>query len=1116
MVSPEKTKAGALGGDHPMQVSHVNVPNENAVTINMVQDWHALTVEEVARFFHTDIQKGLLDSEAANRLKEHGPNELSGSSGPSVLQVLMANLFNAMNGVLAAALILGVVVQDWPKTVILALVIATNTLVGFYQEYRSEKTMDALRKMASPTARAIRNREIKIVQSREVVPGDLIALEEGDIVPADLRLIEAVNLETDEALLTGESIPVAKVTGPILSNPESTPLPASDQSQPTNSRTAASLIPLGDRKNLVYSSTLVSKGRGIGICVATGLKTEVGKIASAVSDTTLGSKTPAQRFRELARRQKQVGKRFMARLLRRQKRHAANNNAGADDSVRKSSDDGDRQLVDATTSSVDSGSNSKTPLQRTLSRVMFLCVAVALVLAVIVFGANEWSVSQEVLLYAISVAVAILPEGMPAVITVTLAIAVKRIAKQKAIVRKLAALESLGQVTNVCSDKTGTLTEGKMVVKNAWFGFKNLTVTGKGIEPIGDVVHEVSTNPNAALKVDPLKVTEDPVLHRAFLVCSLCLTSTLFFDEEEKRWKATGDPTEIALQVLGAKMGMRKESLLESDHAFAHEYPFDSFLKRMSVVYKNRNLSNNNVEVLEVFAKGALERVLECCDSYYDEEGQIVPLTKDFEDQAQAKMLELAGKGMRVLALAYRRMERDHPSRTTVASTDAVNPSMTRLEAEQSLIFLGLVAMYDPPRVESAPSVAMCRKAGIVVHMATGDHPKTAEAIAQECGILSSTDANRQSGLIMTAAEFDSMTDAEIDRLPELPRVLARCAPETKVRLVRALHRRNKAVAMSGDGVNDAPAIKSADVGVSMGLGGSDVTKQASSITLTDDNFHTIVVAIREGRRIFANSTLIISHLLSCNVAEVVALIIGLAVRDVNNDAVFPMSAIQILWVNMLTSSPVALALGMEFASPDIMDVPPRAKGASVWTPELVLDIFVYGFVMGLLSLGSFLVTIAVEPSVAGLKNIPRSCNNRDLANNPGCQPIFAGRAVAFYSLSLLLLVHGFNCRHLRFSAFLRQAQNKYLWLSAVLGVVLVIPTAYLGNVSAIVFSHTTFDWQWGIIAIDIVFFIIFSEAYKATKRRWYRRKDQKRMGDDNGNEIQGNAPLSMVVTSSS
>ncbi|KAJ3088585.1 hypothetical protein HK102_008420, partial [Quaeritorhiza haematococci] len=1107
MVSPEKKKTGAVAGDHPKQVSDVNVPNESTVTINMIQDWHAMTVEEVARFFQTDIQKGLLDSEAANRLKEHGPNELTGSSGTSAIQVLMENAFNAMNGVLLAALVLGIVIQDWPKTVILALVMATNTLVGFYQEYRSEKTMEALRKMASPTARAVRNREIKIVQSREVVPGDLIAFEEGDIVPADLRLVEAVNLETDEALLTGESIPVVKVTGPILSNPESTLLSGAN-------RSAASLIPLGDRKNLVYSSTLVAKGRGIGICVATGFKTEVGKIASAVSDTKLsGTRTAAQRFRELARRQKQVRKRFMARLLRRQRRHAADNNAGADDSIRKSSEDGDRQLVDASTSSADSGSNSKTPLQRTLSRVMFLCVGMALVLAVIVFGANGWSGSQEVLLYAISVAVAMLPEGMPAVITVALAIAVKKIAKQKAIVRRLGAMESLGQVTNVCSDKTGTLTEGKMVVKNAWFGFKNLTVTGKGIEPIGDVVHEVSTDPNAALKVDPLKVTEDPVLHRALLVSSLCLTSTLFFDEEDKRWKATGDPTEIALQVLSAKMGMRKESLLDSDYSFAHEYPFDSFLKRMSVVYKNRNLSANDTEVLEVFSKGALERVLECCKSYYDEEGQIVPLTKDFEEQAQAKMLELAGKGMRVLALAYRRMDRDEPSNTAVSSTDTINPSISRHEVEQHLIFLGLVAMYDPPRVESAPSVAMCRKAGIVVHMATGDHPKTAEAIAQECGILSPGDANRQNRLIMTAAEFDSMTDAEIDQLPELPRVLARCAPETKVRLVHALHRRNKVVAMSGDGVNDAPAVKSADVGISMGLGGSDVTKQASSITLTDDNFQTIVVAIREGRRIFANSALIISHLLSSNVAEVVALIIGLAVRDRNGDAVFPMSAIQILWVNMLTSSPVALALGMEFASPDIMDVPPRAKGASVWTAELILDIFVYGFVMGILSLASFLVTVAVDPTFVGLTNIPRNCNSKDLLNNPGCEPIFAGRAVAFYALCLLLLVHGFNCRHLRFSAFHRQAQNKFLWLSAFAGAALVTPTAYLGNASAVVFSHTAFDWQWGIIAVDLVFFIIFSEAYKATKRWWYRRKDQKRMGDgiDAANDNQNEAPLSMV-----
>ncbi|KAJ3077820.1 hypothetical protein HK102_004945, partial [Quaeritorhiza haematococci] len=443
-----------MGDGYPKKVSAANVNGgaEGTVAINVNQDWHSLTFEEVAAHFRTDIRKGLTEDDVAERLKEYGPNELFGSSGPSILKVLIANTFNAMNGVLAVAMILSIVVRDWAEAAVLAVVILTNTGIGFAQEYRSERTMDALRHMASPTARVIRNREIEIIQSRDVVPGDIITLEEGDIVPADIRLFEAVNLETDEALLTGESIPVAKRTDPIHPNPETT---MSNPDQPS----AASLIPLGDRKNLAYSSTLVAKGRGMGICISTGLKTEVGKIAAAVSDGPLQhSATPAQRVKELLKRQKAVRKQFMARLIRRQKKHLDQTQGHPDNT---NGDQEPQQPVAPAPPSSLVSTSTKTPLQRTLSRMMFFCLGVACILAVVVFGANKWSLSDQVLLYAIGVAVAILPEGLPAVVTVTMAVGVRNMAKQKAIVRRLAALEALGQVTNVCSDKTGTLTEGK-------------------------------------------------------------------------------------------------------------------------------------------------------------------------------------------------------------------------------------------------------------------------------------------------------------------------------------------------------------------------------------------------------------------------------------------------------------------------------------------------------------------------------------------------------------------------------------------------------------------------------------------------------------------------------
>jgi potassium/sodium efflux P-type ATPase len=883
-----------------------------------------------------------------------------------------------MNVILGAALVVSIVVVDWIKVSVLVLVIVSNSGIGFAQEYKSEKTMDALRNMSAPNARVLRNGEYELVPAKDIVPGDIVSLEMGDIVPADMRLIEAVNLETDEAFLTGESMPIAKKI--------------------TALEREANAAPVGDRKNCAYMNSTVSKGRGVGVVVFIGFKTEVGKIATMVSDSK--------------------------------------------------------------------GKDEKTPLIRSLSNMMYACACTALVLGVVVFAVNKFEWSNDVFLYAISVGIAILPEGLPAVITVSFALGMKRMSKQKALVRRLAAIETVGQVTNICSDKTGTLTEGKMTVKEAWIGGHVYVISGKAIEPVGEMSEVVAEGEN--IKVDAVMIQKREALDNALLIATLCVTSTLSLETETNEWKAYGDPTEIALHVMAHKMKYFKTEIINDRKLeFAGEYPFDSSVKRMTTVYsKNGKYS--------YYVKGALERVLDLCDDAIESEG-IVKMDQALKDKIHFQMEQFASKGMRVLALATK-------------VTDEFSQESKREDVEKGLTLVGIVAIYDPPRAESLPAVLQCREAGIVVHMATGDHAKTAEAIARDVGILRPEDAPG-APLVLRAADFDKLTNEEIDAMAELPRVLARCSPETKVKLIHALHRRKKFVAMTGDGVNDAPAVKQADIGVAMGIAGSDVTKQAAEITLTDDNFQTIMVAVREGRRLFVNATNIAQHLLSGNVSEVIVLVIGLAIGDLDGLPVFPMSAIQILWLNMITSSPVALALGMEDAAKDVMKHPPRSTEQSLFSQQLLTDTAFYGIVLGAFSLGSF--TYYIHDSY-GLGSIPAGCAKKFAGEQ--CQSLFEARAVAFYSLSVLILIHGFNCRHSRYSMFRSKTQNKALWFSVLFGLATTLPTAFIPTVNTGMFEQSGFKpiW-WLIILLQCFVFIIISEFYKFVKRFFFISKKSDR-----------------------
>lgn len=627
----------------------------------------------------------------------------------------------------------------------------------FVQDYKAEKTILSLHRLSAPVCKVIRDGRLTSVKAESLVAGDIVRLAVGDVVPADLRLFEGMNISTDEALLTGESLPIQKTPYSTLVSPD---------------------IPIGDRTNMAYSGSSTTQGRATGIVVAIGMGTEVGKIALLLQDqNSMGDKGP------LARTLFRV-KSSIAKVL---------------------------GLVG-------------TPLQVKLSKFALLLFALAILLAIIVFSVNLWDVQGEVLIYGICVAVAVIPESLIAVLTITIAVGTKAMARGNVIVRKLQCLEAVGGVTNICSDKTGTLTQGKMIARSAWIpGAGTLTVrqTTDPYDPTSGMVQLDEIDWNSSHPIE-----KHPALNTFLSALALCNLSVV--QHENDVWTAVGEPTEIALHVLAMRFDFAKSVVIGQRKIQLHtEYPFDSAIKKMTVVYSNAQDGFN-----EVYTKGAPEAVIPSL-AISEGEKQIIRETAD----------RMAGEGLRVLCIAHKK--------TAVDREDLIS---ARAAAEKDLQFGGLIGLYDPPRVETAAAVRRCQMAGITVHMLTGDHIKTATAIASEVGILDRITALAKSRkLVMAADEFDRLTDAEVDAIDELPLVIARCSPATKVRMVEAMHRRQAFCVMTGDGVNDSPALKRADVGIAMGKNGSDVAKEAADMVLTDDNFSSIVKAVEEGRRLFDN-----------------------------------------------------------------------------------------------------------------------------------------------------------------------------------------------------------------------------------------------------------------------
>ena len=754
--------------------------------------WHAVAAEEVVKRLQTDPAKGLDAGEAAQRLKQYGPNRLPEGKKQSSFMKFLHQFNNVLVYVLLGAGFVKLMVGLWLDASIIIGVVVLNALLGFFQEGKAEKALDSIRNMLSAEARTVRGSETRMIPAEDLVPGDIVLLESGDKIPADLRLVEVKNLRTEEAALTGESVPIDKTTAAV-------------------SKKAT----VGDRKGMAFSGTLVASGRGTGVVVTTGPGTELGQI---------------------------------------------------------------NQMMAAV-------SPLETPLLRQIKKFGYLITAVIGVVVVVVFAYGRWVQGMEfvyIFQAVVSIAVSVIPEGLPALITVTLAIGVQRMASRNAIIRRLPAVETLGSVSRICSDKTGTLTLMEMMVVSAVTSGSSYVVSGNGYAPEGEV------------KRDGHPAANDSGLQLMGRVSMLCNDSELL--QEEGIWKVEGDPTEGALYPFATKLGMERGAE-QASYPRIDSIPFESEHRFMATLHK----SHDGKELLLV--KGAPEAILEHCDRQQTEDGKQVPMDRDYFLKASDK---LAGQGERVLALAW------------LESPGVKAGALTPADLPKNLVLLGLIGLLDPPRKEAIEAVKECHNAGIRVTMITGDHRITAAAIAKMLGIGDGKTA-------MTGAEIEEMDTSMLQEGVRSVDVFARASPEHKLRLVKAIQANKQIVAMTGDGVNDAPALKKADIGVAMGIKGTEVTKEAAAMVLADDNFASISAAVKEGRTVYNNIEKAILFMLPTNVAQALVIMVAIFVGFTA-----PITAPQILWVNMVTSVALGLVISFEPHELDVMQRPPLSVGRPI------------------------------------------------------------------------------------------------------------------------------------------------------------------------------------------
>lgn len=1047
-----------------------STPNPNYGEDDPIKSPWTLSISQTCQAFHTDINNGLNDAEVTKRLDEYGLNQLDQGEGVSIIKVIISQVCNAMILVLFISMAISFGIKDFIAGGVIAGVIAINVFVGVIQEYNAEKTMDSLRSLSSPTARAIRNGSDVTIPSQDVVPGDIVVVKVGDTIPADFRIIESMNFETDEALLTGESLPVVK-----------------DETQTFELKT-----PVGDRINMAFSSSIVTKGRATGIVTSTGMETEIGVIAMSLRGQDKGFRPVKRDEFGKARKRDYLGA-FLGTCK-----------------------DGIGAFL---------GTSVGTPLQRKLSQLAIFLFGVAVIFAIVVMASQKFDVNKEVAIYAIAVALSMIPGSLVVVLTITMAVGTKVMMHRNVIVRKLDSLEALGSVNDICSDKTGTLTQGKMVGRKVWVPTFGTVQLSNSNEPFNPTVGSLSLSPNSPVvdkKEDDIHQQLPGTLPEVFKqwldVASLANIAHVRkeFDEEsgQEVWKANGDPTEIAIQVFVTRFGWQRPRWVDGEtprYTHLAEYPFDSSIKRMTAIYRD-----NETEGIHVFTKGAVERVLGCCTSWYGAEGsKFEDGPKTFTDADRDEILKnmdaLASQGLRVLAFARK---------TGDSSIDY--KTADRLDIENELTFLGLIGIYDPPRPESADAVKRCHTAGINVHMLTGDHPGTARAIAQEVGILPRNLYHYAEDvvkiMVLTAPEFDALSDDEVDALPVLPLVIARCAPQTKVRMIEALHRRGAFAAMTGDGVNDSPSLKRADVGIAMGIAGSDVAKDASDIVLSDDNFASILNAVEEGRRMAENIQKFVLHLLAGNISQALFLLIGLAFKDQNGFSVFPLSPVEVLWVIMITSSFPAMGLGVEKGAPDLMERSPVDPKAGVFTWEVIIDMLAYGTLLGIICVVAFVGLIYGD----GNGQLGENCNSK---YTDACHYVFRARSTCFIIMTWCLLVLAWEVIDMRRSVFAMHPEtdtpytqvfkdlwsNQFLFWSVILGFFTAIPLIYIPVINRKVFLQGPISWEWGVCVAGLVVFVLGAEAWKWAKRVYFRKKDERPHNPEN--DLEKNSPFAKYAS---
>ena len=799
----------------------------------MEKQWHQLTSTEVLTALNSDLERGLSSAEVANRLAQYGYNELREKAREPLWKKFLNQFKDFLVLILLVASVISLAVGEVADSLVIIAIVVLNAALGVFQEAKAEKALEALKKMSAPTSKVVRDGGISTIPSRELVPGDIILLDAGDYIPADVRILESFNLKAQEASLTGESVPVEKECAVVVAE-----------------------APLAERHNLGFMSTVVTYGRGKAVAVGTAMNTEIGKIAAMLQTVTEDS----------------------------------------------------------------------TPLQKKLAEFGKGLGVICLAVCAIIFAMGLWKGYQDgaltfdevqmMLMTSISLAVAAIPEGLPTVVTIVLALGMQRMARKNSIMKKLHAVETLGSISVICSDKTGTLTQNQMTVVKVFTPGRMYAVSGEGYNPAGQFTHQ-------ELPVEAAAETELDLLLRSAVLCN---DAQLKAAADNKTWSIIGDPTEGALVVAGYKGGYT-QSQLAGQFPRLQEIPFDSGRKMMTTLHRfDRQL--------RTFTKGAPDVLLSRCTAIATG-GSVRPLTEAEKAVIQAANKEMASSALRVLAVAYRDFD---------SKPDMTNPA----DIETQLVFIGLLGMIDPPRLEVRAAVELCKGAGIRPVMITGDHPDTAFAIAKELGIVTG------SAQVLTGKDLDAMSPEALKQAGETTGVFARVSPEHKVAIVEALRQNKHIVAMTGDGVNDAPALKKADIGVAMGITGTDVTKETADMVISDDNFATIVAAVEEGRVIYTNIKKFIYFLLSCNASEVLVIFFAILFGWP-----LPLLPIQLLWVNLVTDAFPALALGVEKKEPNVMRLKPRDPAEPLLGGKLKTLIVVQSLAIAVTVLVSFQYALA-------------------------------------------------------------------------------------------------------------------------------------------------------------